>query len=142
MAKVARGIKARPRAGERPDNRADRFVAGLAGQADAQWHPRLRAGARLHAAEEARREGGAAAPREARRRARGAHRAPGELPRHPEGRPVQGRPLPLMKRFLLRFSADRDRIFDASIGPKKRATRRRERDWACQSPRRPRKPNG
>ncbi len=60
----------------------------------------LRGGSRLHAAEEARREGRAPAPREARRRARGAHRAPGELPRHSEGRPVQGRPLPLLSGSL------------------------------------------
>ena len=55
-------------------------------------HRRLRAGARLHAAEEARREGRAPAPRQARRRARGAHRAPGRAtsasPRKARTRPT------------------------------------------------------
>ena len=54
---------------------------------------------RLRAAQAPRREGGAPAPRRPRRPAHRAEQAAGRVPRRRRGRPLQGRPLPLLIRF-------------------------------------------
>ncbi len=98
--RAGRGPAAQPRLRDRspelrdveqlhePGHRADRAV---------QPHRLLRAEG-VHAAQAPRRGGGAAAPREARREADRAHRGPVVVPRHPDQRAVQARPLPVLSR--------------------------------------------
>ena len=71
-----------------PDHRADRTV-----HADGEVPAR-----RVRAAEASRREGGAPAAEDAECAADRAHRRAGEVHRRFEERPVQGRPLPLLRR--------------------------------------------
>ena len=70
-----------------PDHRADRAV-----HADGEVPAR-----RVRAAEASRREGGAPAAEEAQRAAHRAHRHAGQVHRRREERPVQDRPLPLLR---------------------------------------------
>ena len=106
------GAPAEPRQRDRaPVVRDEQLVLQPGDRPDRAVHQARRVRPRgLPAAQGARREGGAPAPRRARRPAHGAHQGAGRVPRRRRGRPVQAGALPVL-------SASVERVRDAVREP-------------------------